>query len=596
MQKKINFSISSYLRFMKHYFKSKISSIIFMTFLILLSILLNLSGPQIIRYFIDIVESGKHFDLLIAAGGLYVTIIFLTQLIKLFAEYTADKIGWESTNNLREDLMSHCLSLDLTFHNDHTSGELIERIDGDVNNLRSLFSSLFILLFGNLLLIFGIIIVLFIEDWRIGVFFSIFVIVSIFSLLRIRNYAVKFWTKLSKIHAKFYGFLGEYLRGTEDIRPNAGVKYILNKYNMIIKEWIPLQIKTNISSSLLPLTTIFLFGIATVFSFIISFYLLNIGVITLGTVYMIFFYTTIIISPIESIRDQLTQLQIADASIERLKELRSISPKITDGSGNHLSKDALSVTFSNVSFRYSKSKTVLKNIDFHLKKGRSLGIMGKTGSGKTSLIRLLLRFYDPYQGEILLNKKNISHLKLNNLRNRVALVTQDIQLFQSSLRDNLLFYDQSQSIKDRQLLFLLKEVGLEAWYSSLSDGLNTVLGPSGIELSAGEAQLLAFTRVLLTDPGLIILDEPTSRLDPLTEEKIEQLLDRILINRTSIIISHKISTIKRTDDILILNNGEIIEYGEKDSLERDTNSIFYKIINSNQKEGIEWEQLYSYGD
>jgi ATP-binding cassette subfamily B protein len=201
-----------------------------------------------------------------------------------------------------------------------------------------------------------------------------------------------------------------------------------------------------------------------------------------------------------------------------------------------------------------------------------LGVLGRTGSGKTTLARLLTRLYDPVEGRVLLDGLSAAAADTAELRRRVGMVTQDVQLFRASVRDNLTFFDPGPS--DETIMQVLLDLGLADWVYSLPDGLDTRLESGSGGLSAGEAQLLAFTRIFLRDPGLIILDEASSRLDPATEQLIERAVDKLLMNRTGIVIAHRLATVARADDILILERGRVVEFGERQALGADPDSRF----------------------
>jgi ABC-type multidrug transport system fused ATPase/permease subunit len=229
-----------------------------------------------------------------------------------------------------------------------------------------------------------------------------------------------------------------------------------------------------------------------------------------------------------------------------------------------------------VTFGYNAGEPVLHEVSFDIAPGRVLGILGRTGSGKTTLARLLFRLYDAQEGEVCLGEYPVKTLALNSLRQRVGMVTQDVQLFNASVRDNLTFFNRA--IDDARLLQVIDAVGLSAWYQTLPAGLDSMLGADGQGLSAGEAQLLAFARVFLKDPGLVIFDEASSRLDPATERLIERDVSSILAGRTGIVIAHRLATIQRADDILILEDGRIREYGPRDALAADPQSRFSHLL------------------
>jgi len=307
-------------------------------------------------------------------------------------------------------------------------------------------------------------------------------------------------------------------------------------------------------------------------------------------------------TPFQNIREQVQDLQQAAASLQRVDELFHIQPGVGDGwqvaGGKTLSRvtrhsslpdGALSIEFHDVSFSYAdngEDGNVLHNVSFHLPPGKVLGVLGRTGSGKTTLTRLLFRLYDSTAGAIRLGDVDVRDVALSDLRARVGMVTQDVQLFQATLRDNLAFFNPR--IGDEQMERALKELRLWDWLRSLPDGLSTKLAAGGQGLSAGEAQLLAFTRVFLKDPGLVILDEASARLDPATENLLERAVDRLFHapRRTGLVIAHRLQTVQRADDILILEDGRVSEYGPREQLAADPASRFYSLLKTGLEEAL----------
>jgi ATP-binding cassette subfamily B protein len=208
--------------------------------------------------------------------------------------------------------------------------------------------------------------------------------------------------------------------------------------------------------------------------------------------------------------------------------------------------------------------------------GQVLGLLGRTGSGKTTVARLLFRLYDPAAGAVRVGGVDLRQTSADGLRRRVGVVTQDVQLFHASVRDNVTFFDPTQP--DRRVMAVLEELGLGPWLRALPEGLDTRLAPGGGGLSAGEAQLLAFARVFLRDPGVVILDEASSRLDPGTERLLERAIDRLLAGRTAIVIAHRLATVERADRIAILEDGRVAEEGERAVLARDPDSRFGRLL------------------
>ena len=271
---------------------------------------------------------------------------------------------------------------------------------------------------------------------------------------------------------------------------------------------------------------------------------------------------------------QINELQRATAGFKRIEELYRITSSIEDGTEALRESDTLGIEFDHVTFGYTEDESVLKDVSFQLQPGKSLGLLGRTGSGKTTITRLLFRFYEINNGQIRVGGKQIERIRLDDLRNRIGMVTQDVQLFSATVRENLTLFDAE--ISDNRILSVIEELGLSEWYQSLPNGLDTVLEGTG--MSAGEAQLLAFARVFLKDPQIVILDEPSSRLDPATEQRIDSAVQRLLKGRTSIIIAHRLGTVQQVDEIMVLADGEIQEHDERKRLVQDPDSVFSQLL------------------
>ncbi len=573
---------SQYWDLLARYIHPQRNRFILLSVLLLSTIGLQVVNPQIMRFFIDTAMAGEEVRILVWAAIAFIGIALIQQVVGVSATYVGENVAWTATNALRAELARHCLTLDMSFHNDSSPGELIERIDGDVTELSNFFSQLVIRVLGSMLLMLGILIAMLLEDWRVGLAFFVFSILTLIVLNGVRGIAIPHQKKLREVIADLFGYLEERLAGTEDIRSSGAVDFvILGLYKLMFKvhthwraAWRRFWLVRLAAGMLLTL------GIAM--SFYAGYQLFQAQVITLGTAYLIVFYTNLLRRPIREITHQIENLQNIGAATERLKDLRAIETKINDGPGAEIECCPLNLKFDTVHFSYIKDEPVLNGIDFALEPGKVLGLLGRTGSGKTTLARLVFRLYDPTQGEISVGGIPLQQPTLSQLRQRVAMVTQDVQLFHATVRDNLTFFDRA--IADDQILAALEELGLNSWYETLPKGLDTKLETQGRGLSAGEGQLLAFTRVFLRDPGLVILDEASSRLDPATEQLIEQAVDKLLENRTAIIIAHRLGTVHRTDQIMILDAGHIAEYGDRAALAADVNSRFYHLLQTGLEE------------
>jgi ABC-type multidrug transport system fused ATPase/permease subunit len=573
--------IQQYWKLLVDYLKPQKWRVAKFALTLLASIGLQLVNPQILRYFIDTAVAGGSGQSLLLAASLFIIVALITQLITITATYYSENVAWRATNALRADLVEHCLQLDLSFHKYTTPGELLERVDGDVQTLSQFFSKFTVYIFGNLLLMLGVIVVLFVEDWRAGIAVAFFALTALYALISLRSIAVPHWQTYRQISADFFGFVGEQLAGMEDIRANGAKSYVIYRFHQILQDWLPIFHKARFASTILWGTTNGIFTLGTAIALSVGAYLWSQNITTIGTVYLLYYYTSLLSEPIEQIRNQFEDLQQAEASIYRIQDLLQVQSQLSIGGKTQLPYGALSVNFENVSFSYCDQGVrdedlVLQNISFNLPAGHILGLLGRTGSGKSSLARLLLRLYDPQSGRISLGSVPIDQSPLIDLPQKVGLVTQDVQLFQTTVRNNLTFFNQN--ISDERIYETLEILGLSTWLHSLPQGLDTNLGPDSSGLSAGQAQLLAFTRVFLKNPGLVILDEASSRLDPITEKLIEKAVDRLFTGRTGIIIAHRLATVKKANQILILEQGRVSEYGQREKLAKNPQSRFSHLL------------------
>ncbi len=577
--------LKQYLGLLRDYLRPQWKRVAFLACLILASLGMQLIKPQILRVFIDSVGGSRPETNLIATAGLFMLVAVLAQAITAYSRYVGEDVGWTATNLLRNHLAAHCLSLDMSFHKSHTPGEMIERLDGDITRLSQFFSQLVMGIMSNVLLLIGVMVLLFREDKLVGLCLGAFVLIAVLLLSRLRNIAVPYWTKDRQHSGIFFGFLGEHLLGTEDIRANGAVGYVMHRFYQQLRQWLPVTRKAYIAGAAIWQATIVTFTLGNAIAFGLSAYLWQKNAISIGTVYLIVHYTELLRRPIEQIRNQLQELQRASASINRISGLLGVHSKVQDGPGAALPSGPLGVEFGGVTFGYEDDHTVLRDISFTLQPGRVLGLLGRTGSGKTTLARLLLRLYDPTGGVVKLGGVDSRQPKLSHLRQRVTMVTQDVQLFQASVRDNLTFFNPE--IPDQRIIAVLEELGLGRWLRSLPQGLDTVLGSGGNSYSAGEAQLLAFARCFLAGPALVILDEASSRLDPATEQLIERAISKLLQGRTGVIIAHRLDTVERADDILILEQGNIVEHGPRQQLLSQPDSRFNHLLQTGLKEVLE---------
>lgn len=569
--------IVGYRRLFRRYLAPQGPRLGLLALLMLVDLALQLGLPRVVQTFIDRATGGGELRALIGIGVAYLAVAIGQNWTLVGWQYVAQNVGLIATNRIRADLTAHCLRLDLGFHNARTPGELIERVDGDVAKLQRFLSEFLVQVILNGLLLAGVIVLLFLVDWRVGLPSALAVVVAVLAALTLTGRLAAYSVRERQASAELFGLLEERLSGTEDIRANGAVAYVLRRHLERSRTLFRASVLRALLGTISWRSLNTAITIGAIIALASGALLALDGALTIGQVYLIFAYTTMLNHPVEELMRQLDDLQQATASLRRIEQLFAVAPQVVDPErSTPLPPGPLAVELDAVSFAYPDDELVLRDLAASIPAGATLGLIGRTGSGKTTLTRLLLRLYDPTAGALRLGGVDLRAIAVAELRARVAVVTQEIQLFSATVRDNLTLFDPS--IPDAQIEAALETLGLGEWLRGLPAGLDTPLASGGTGLSAGQAQLLAFARALLRDPGLIILDEASSRLDPATERQLERAMDRLLAGRTAIIVAHRLGTLERVDRIMLLEDGAICEHGPRAALLGDPASRFAQLL------------------
>ncbi|MHA7966321.1 ABC transporter ATP-binding protein [Paenibacillus sp. CAU 1782] len=558
---------------------------IFLLFILLLgSTGLQLINPQVIQRFIDAAAGSGGMAQLLELAAIFLVIAIVNQTMGVAVTYLGSDVSWRTTNRLRGDLLKHCLRLDMKFHNQKTPGEMIERIDGDVSSISNFFSMFIVQVIGSFVLLAGILGFMFTVNVPIAIVMTAFTLLSILGMMIIRNVGVQSSKNDREASASLFGLIEERIAGIEDVQANGHVPYVMNRFYRSMrtvflkgrKAWMLRVVPWNVTVALftLAVTAVMLLGVRSYMR----------GEISLGMLYLIYQYTQMLNDPIERLGDQVQEFQKAKSGMLRSRELLSQQTEINDGEDNSLPEGALSLEFDQVYFSYNKDKPVLQNISFSLMPGERLGIIGRTGSGKSSLSRVLLRLYNLDSGVIRIGGTDITKLTLPALYRRVGMVTQDVQLFDGTLRDNLTLFNGN--VPDATIMETIQQLGLSPWILAQAEGLDTHLSASGSSLSAGEAQLFALARVFLAKPSLIVLDEPSSRLDAATEAILQAGVDQLLQQSTGVIIAHRLATLEQVDKIMVIGDGQLLEFGPRKELAGNPASHYARLLQSGREEEL----------
>ncbi len=538
---------------------------------------LMLAGPLVIRRIVDLATDGATTGEVVRLALLFLAIAVATQLLAIIVARRATVTAWETTNELRMRITRHVLGLDHEFHRRHTPGELIQRVDGDVTSVSDFLSRVVPRAAGGLLLVAGMLVVLTVLDWRLGLGMAVFLVFAVTVVVRGRHRAVRESSDELGSYAQLYGGIEERLTAAEDLRANgAGVHAI---WRFVEDSAGALQSSVRRERAFIRMwwTVQGAITVGLILSLVLSAVLVTNDAITIGTAFLLFQYVLLVSRPLEELVHELETVQKANGAMLRVAELLAIEPTVVDRGTVSPSPGALAIAARDVTFAYGAhdgdDEIILRDVNLEIAPGRSVGVVGRTGSGKTTFSRLLLRLVEATSGTVELGGVPIAEIPLSELRRRVALVPQEVELFEGTVRDNVTLFDPEPT--DIEVLDALRDVGLDAL---VAGGIHRELGAGGAGLSAGEAQLLALARVWLRQPDLVVFDEATARIDPATETRLETAIAQLLEGRTTLIIAHKLSTLRMVDEVIVFDHGRIVEHDRREALIADGGSRYRYLL------------------
>ena len=532
-----------------------------------------LAGPVVLREIIDRATAGVGRANLTRLGLLYLGLAIGSQLLALTVSWLATSSAWDSANTLRLRLAGHVLELDHDFHRAHNPGELIQRIDGDVSSVSDFLAAVLVRVMAGLVLVVGVVVVVSVLDWRLGLGMALYASVAGWLVFAHREHSVREAANEMSAAAQLYGGIEEQLTATEDLRANGAGSFALWRFVTDTINYIGAA--TNRERAFLGLWRRLQTAIVAGSALAIGVGAIGVdrGLMSLGTAFLLYQYSLQIRRPLEDILHELEIVQKANGAMSRVTQLMDTSPSVADDGFRSPPAGPLAVRFDHVSFHYGDRPSVLSEVDLEIAAGRSVGVIGHTGGGKTTLSRLLGRLVEATDGELRLSGVPIADIPLAELRARVTLIPQTVELLKGTIRDNVALFDQS--ISDADVDHALSQVGLDRLGGPV---MHQLLGPGGTGLSAGEGQLLALARAWLRWPDLVVLDEPTARIDPATEAQLEQAVAALFAGRSVVVIAHRLSTLRLLDDIVVVEEGRVVEYGERAALERDPGSRYRELL------------------
>jgi ATP-binding cassette subfamily B protein len=534
--------------------------------------------PYLIQHTLDTYVTKNDSVGLLNFSLLLFFLLLLQSAIQWWSTLLANFLGQQIIYDLRNKVYNHLLSLKLKYYDQTPVGTLVTRSISDIETISEVFSEGMINIAGDIIQIVVLLVLMFGTHVKLSL-----VCLSVLPVLFYSGYLFKEKIKTSFEDvrtqvANLNTFVQEHLSGMQLVQLFNRENEELDKFKKINAEHRNANIQSVFYYSVF-------FPVVEVLSAISIGLLVWYGSkevlaeeISLGVLVAFILYINLFFRPIRQLADRFNNLQMGMIASERIFQLiEDISPKETEGN-KILNQTRGNIEFCNVSFAYTPNQPVLKNISFSVQPGKTIALVGKTGAGKSSIIQLLSRFYDIESGEILIDGTNINQYTLASLRSKISVVMQDVFLFNGSILENIQLYNNS--LSEDQIIATAKLLGAHDFIMRMPNGYQQIITERGANLSVGQRQLISFTRAMVTDPAILVLDEATSSIDHETEEIIQHAIEKMRAGRSSIVIAHRLSTIANADEILVMEKGEIVERGNHQNLLQ--NSGYYKNLYEKQ--------------
>ena len=545
------------------------------------AIMLSILGParpMIINYAIDNFIIVPDKEGLINITILLVCILMMEGIVQFFYIFMSTWLGQHVIQDLRSKIFKHILSLRMKFFDNTPIGTLVTRTISDIETIADIFSQGLLVIIAELLKLAVVISLMFYTDWRLTLIALLIVPVLLFATSWFKRNIKKSFQDVRSQISNLNTFVQEHIVGMNIIQ-------IFNREDAEYEKFVEINKKhrdANVRG---------IFYYAVFFPVVEVLSAVSIGLIvwyggqgilegkdiTIGELVAFILFIYMMFSPIRQLADRFNILQMGIVGAERVFNILDTDEKIEDSGSDKIDIEDCSITYKNVNLSYNNKEWILKNLNFDIESGKMLALTGRTGAGKTSIVNVLNRFYEINSGSITVGKKDINEISIANLRENIALVQQEVFLFSDTLYNNITLFENNISKED--VMMAAKEIGIDAFISSLPNGLDYIVAERGVSLSAGQRQLIAFLRVYVRNPKILILDEATASIDSETENLLQSALMKISNNRTTIVIAHRLSTVVNSDKILYLENGSVLESGSHQEL-LDAKGLYAKAFNS----------------
>lgn len=534
--------------------------------LLTLAVAGQLAGPLFLRIMIDDAIPARSVPDVLLYAGAFAMVFALSMFISYIQVMITTKIGLSIIRDLKEKVFRHLLTLSLAYFDKHPSGRLMARVESDTERVRMLFSEVSLALLHNLVMVLGTVAIMFAANS--GITFRILLMIIPVTILTFFFLSImrKLFGRVRSAFAKLSGFVAEYVRTVSVLQIFRATGMAERKMHEVGRSYFKKEVKAyGVEYSYWSFIGACEVG-AVVLILLASRGGVISGAITIGTIILFVEYTRRLFWPIVQFSETLNMIQRGFASADRIFGILDTETDTPDGSlgEKEFPVNWHEIRFEDIWFRYGEEDWVLKGVNFVIPRGKTYALVGSSGGGKTTIVSLLLRFYEPTRGKITIDGTDIRDFRLDVWRSKLGLVLQNVSLFSGSLSENLTVFNDSVS-KERQIA-ALETIDASYLLERLPDGIDTEISEGGQNLSMGERQLISLARSVIYDPDILVLDEATSAVDPGTEKRIQKATDFLTKDRTSLIVAHRLSTIIHADRILVIQHGEVVESGNHEEL------------------------------
>ena len=536
--------------------------------------LLKLAIPMLLGATVDQILSAGDQGRLFFFAGLILLVSVMGGAVTYGQTFLTEAVSQRAAFDLRNDIFKTLHRMSFDFYDRYQTGNLMSRATGDVDAVRD-FTSRGVLTVTTIVFTFGTVSYFMLAtDLRLGLIILSVVPLVIGFAIAMRRRMTALWVKVHTETADMTTILQENIAGAQAVKAMGGQKYELRRFDGVAESVADDTYTTSSISISRRSLIMFVFTALTGVILLIGGTEAAAERITPGELTTFILYIGLLLSPVMGVSGLVKTFARAYVAGTRLYEILDAEPKVKDNRlANPLRNITGAVTFENVSFSYGDGP-VLKNIDLTLDPGKTVAILGSTGSGKSSLVHLVPRFYDPTEGRVLIDGHDIREVRLSSVRENVGIVLQDVFVFSGTISENISYGHPSASFEDIERAAKIAHLHDDIMESHLD--YDTIVGERGVTLSGGQRQRLAIARTILMDPPILILDDSTSSVDTMTEEKIQQALADLMKNRTTFVIAHRLSTIRDADSVIVLNQGRTVEQGTHDEL--STKNGYYRRI------------------